>query len=63
MKKTKLKPCPFCGSNKVRPRTEYVPSVKCPDCFAIISFTDMPPFVKDADGVVTRYNRRSDDGK
>ena len=53
---TKLKPCPFCGSNDVRMVGRKMPRIKCNTCFAWgpeINFT-----LADA---LEKWNRRASD--
>lgn len=59
--KDELRPCPFCGGNKVRFDSAWGSSVVliyCPDCTAVISFAgnkrDTYKYSREA------YNRRSD---
>ena len=55
---TKLKPCPFCGSENLIIRNNYVPCVQCLQCKALVSFFDMPPGRRDDTGLINKFNRR-----
>ncbi len=77
MSKEKLKPCPFCGSNKlklVKKKTEYkgynayIASIRCNCCNArggtVLNLT-IPYAIKEEveQTAVDRWNRRADNGK
>ena len=43
MRKYNLKPCPFCGGERVkfdRPWVSEITLIYCPDCTAVVSFGD-----------------------
>ena len=60
---TELKPCPFCGSEKITYFLSFtgIYMVKCRDCEALVSF----PGKVEKDDCIKAWNRRgdSDDGK
>jgi Lar family restriction alleviation protein len=57
--KDKLKPCPFCGCEKIQISNRYVLCVQCQECLAIASFSDMPPGSKDIETLIEKWNRRA----
>ena len=59
---TKLKPCPFCGS-EIKHKVKMLHFFECPNCGAVVSFTGkkkIMPGVYEAAEPIKNWNRRTE---